>query len=116
MNASHVPSPVWARHVAHAMEKKLNASDSPFHWAKSTDEGYKKPPTVSWPSDPWYVYQVGEGSNEGLIVEVFHRTAQDNQEKLLTVKFLTSIKAAGACLTAVTEFLENFNPAQLQAA
>lgn len=72
--------------------------------------------THVWPKDPQYLYQVEEGTNEGLYVEVLHRDANGKSVQLLVVKFLTSIKAAGACLGYVSEFLESFDPEQLRTA
>jgi hypothetical protein len=116
MNAISEARPVWARQVARAMEKKLDSVDCPFYWAKASEDILLKEPTCVWPSDPRFMYQVEEGGNEGLYVEVFHRNEKGEAQQLLVVKFLTSMKAASTCLGVVTDFLESFNPEQLQAA
>ena len=116
MKTSAETGQVWARNVADALTKKLNSFDCPFYWAKAGEDILKKEPTCLWPKDPQYLYQVEEGTNEGLYVEVLHRDANGKSVQLLVVKFLTSIKAAGACRGYVSEFLESFDPEQLRTA
>lgn len=116
MTAISESKTVWARQVARALEKKLDASETYFYWAKAGEDILLKEPTCKWPREPRLVYQVEEGGNEGVFVEVLHRTDEGKTEQLLVCKFLTSIKAAGPCVDAVAGFLEAFHPEQLHAA
>lgn len=104
---------VWARQVASALEKKLNASDSPFYWAKASEDILLKDPTCVWPQDPFLVYQVNQGSNEGIFVEVHHCGEDGKVQQLLVAKFLTGMRCAGKCLDLVVDFCEGFDPKQL---
>lgn len=102
-------SPIFARKIADALERYLEAANTSVHWVTATgDASSFKAPTAIWPEGDFAVrICVSEGSSEGSRIEVMYEVNREPFESLplLRVKTLSGIKRAFEEAFHVYEFM-----------
>lgn len=91
-------SPIFARKIADALERYLEAADTSVHWVTAIgDASSFKAPTAIWPEGDFSVrICVSEGASEGSRIEVMYEVNREPFEclPLLRVKTLAGMKRA----------------------
>jgi len=99
---------VYARTVANALEKYLEAADTSVHWVQpdSAETSYG-PPKLLWPTgDVLFAISIEPGMNEGTKVNVSYREAYRGQSQpLLCIKLLCGTERAFEQAVHVHRFL-----------
>lgn len=105
---------VYARDVAEAMHKHLQATVPSFYWAVAQGTQWPYAADVRWPEQPSLDYHLRH-TGEGVLVRVFHNTHQDPLagEALLCIKFTIGLAHCGHCIEAVAAFLNNLDVSTL---
>lgn len=91
-------SPIFARKIADALERHLEAAETSVHWVTAIgDASSFKAPTALWPEGDFSVrICVSEGASEGSRIEVMYEVNREPFEclPLLRVKTLSGMKRA----------------------
>lgn len=103
---------VYARSIAQAMEKYLEAADTSVHWVQpSSDETSWGPPKLRWPTDDvLFAVTIEQGMNEGTKVSVSYRTGYRTEPQcLLSIKLLCGTEKAFSEAVHVHRFLHSLD-------
>lgn len=105
---------IYARDVAEAMHKHLQATVPSFYWAVAHGNQWPYAANVRWPDQPSLDYHLRH-TGDGLLVRVFHSTNRDPLagEPLLGIKFSIGLAHSGHCIEAVAAFLNNLDVSTL---
>lgn len=107
-DSGHCGPVVYARSVAKALEKYLEAADTSVHWVQpDSAETTYGPPKLRWPTgDVLFAIAIEPGMNEGTKVNVSYREAyRSESHPLLCIKLLCGTERAFAQAVHVHRFL-----------
>ena len=107
-----VRKPLFARTVARALTKVLEAANTSIHWINVVGESsLDDNPTLLWPieTDPMFNVMVQFGWSEGTLLYVYAQDSRYRPEKvvpLLQIKMLGSMRTVCADVPIVMNFLD----------